>query len=124
MAKTITTIAAAVLCFISCLCTRASAQLQEEEILSLAVFISAINDSGSFTGGAGVGRPFVEAVDLAVELVNNDTELIPGYALQYELADSQVKLKLPVALLTGLISKPYTCGCFQLTQHAMPPWLR
>ena len=62
----------------------------EDVPLTLAVFISAINTTGSITGSSDVGRPFVEAVNLAVELVNNNTDLIPGYSLEYELADSQV----------------------------------
>ena len=64
-----------------------------EDVLSLAVFISGINDTGSITGSSDSGRPFVEAVNLAVEQINNDTSLIPGYVLEYELADSQVNKK-------------------------------
>lgn len=58
--------------------------------LTLAVFVSAINTTGSITGGSNVGRPFVEAVGLAVELVNNDTNMMPGYKLDYSLTDAQV----------------------------------
>ena len=68
-----------------CACTScASAQ---DDTLTLAVFIS-IN--ATFTGGTNIGRPFVEAVDLAVELINNDTDILPDYRLQYELSDAQV----------------------------------
>ena len=73
----------------------ATATAGGENVLSLAVFISGINDTGSITGSSDVGRPFVEAVSLAVELINNDTSLIPGYALEYELADSQVNSNAP-----------------------------
>lgn len=59
----------------------------QDDVLTLAVFISINN---TFTGGINIGRPFVEAVDLAVELINNDTTLLPGYKLQYELSDAQV----------------------------------
>ena len=62
----------------------------EDPTLTLAVFVSGINSTGSFTGGEGVGRPFLEAVGLAVELVNNDTSLMPGYRLDYRITDSQV----------------------------------
>lgn len=58
--------------------------------LTLAVFISGINTTGSLGGGEDMGRPFVEAVDLAVQLVNNNTSLLPGYELAYTLTDSQV----------------------------------
>lgn len=58
--------------------------------LTLAVFVSAINMTSSFTGSSDIGRPFLEAVDLAVELINNDTALIPGYTLEYEITDAQV----------------------------------
>ena len=58
--------------------------------LIIGVFISAFNSTGSFTGGSDTGRPFVEAVQLAVELINNDTTLLPGYTLDYDLTDSQV----------------------------------
>jgi len=58
--------------------------------LTLAVFITAFNDSGSFTGGVQSGRPFLEAVDMAVELINNDSRILPDYHLEYKLTDSEV----------------------------------
>lgn len=58
--------------------------------LSLAVFISAINSTGSIIGGSDVGRPFVVAVDLAVELINQDPDMLPGYTLEARYSDSQV----------------------------------
>ncbi len=62
----------------------------QEDQLSLAVFVSAIDAPGSIIGGAGVGRPFLEAVRLAVELINNSTEILPDYSLDFEVTDSQV----------------------------------
>ena len=58
--------------------------------LTLAVFITAFNDSGSFTGGDQSGKPFLEAVDMAVELINNDSRILPDFHLDYKLTDSQV----------------------------------
>lgn len=72
-----------------------AAQNSSSSTLSLAVFISAINSTGSFTGGSDVGRPFVEAVDLAVELINDDTNMIPGYFLEAHYSDSQVNKLFP-----------------------------
>lgn len=65
------------------------AEGDSEATLSIAVFISG---SGQSTGGTDAGRPFVKAVDLAVELINNDTMLLPGFNLEYEVTDSQVRL--------------------------------
>ena len=76
-----------VLLLLNCIAAPVSA---EDPTLTLAVFVSAINTTGSFTGSADVGRPFVEAVGLAVEMVNNDTSLMPGYNLDYRITDSQV----------------------------------
>ncbi len=58
--------------------------------LTLAVFITAINDSGSFTGGNNSGRPFLETVEMAVDLINQDSTILPNYHLDYKLTDSQV----------------------------------
>ncbi len=80
-----------------CIC--AEGACAQDVPISLAVFISDIDITGSSTGGSDSGRPFVEAVDLAVSLVNNDTGLIPGYTLQYELADSQVSIAVVLYML-------------------------
>ena len=81
----------AIFCFALCLSTlltqQADAQGSNATTLSLAVFIST---GDSFTGGTDVGRPFVEAVEFAVELINNDTKLLPGFNLEYEITDAQV----------------------------------
>ena len=88
-------ILSAIFCFaLLCLSSLTRVEAQQETnvtsnatTLSLAVFIST---GGSFTGGTDVGRPFVEAVNFAVELINNDTQLLPGYKLSFEITDSQV----------------------------------
>lgn len=78
----------AIFCFALCLSILTHHHAEgSNTTLSLAVFIST---GGSFTGGTDVGRPFVEAVDFAVELINNDTRLLPGINLEYEITDSQV----------------------------------
>ena len=63
---------------------------QNTSSLTLAVFVSGINSTGSFTGGDEQGRPFVEAVKLALELINNDSSLLPDYTLGYSITDAQV----------------------------------
>lgn len=60
------------------------------KILTLGVFVSGINTTGSFTGDNMQGMPFVEAVDLAVDLINKDSSLLPDYILEYETTDAQV----------------------------------
>lgn len=79
---------------VSCLCCGGIVAQENSSssssTLTLAVFISAINDTGSFTGGSDVGRPFIEAVDLAVDLINEDPNFIPGYTLEVRYSDSQV----------------------------------
>ena len=62
--------------------------------LTLAVFISAIDTIATFSGGNQSGRPLLEAVDLAVELINNDSSILPGYTIDYKLTDSQVCMVL------------------------------
>ena len=77
-----------------CLCTQGcGAQplaLENVTTLSLAVFVSAINDTGSIVGGSDVGRPFVEGVNWALEIINGDPDMIPGYHLEAHFSDSQV----------------------------------
>ena len=74
--------------------------------LLMDVFISGINGTDSFIGGPDVGRPFVEAVQLAVELINNDTALLPGYTLDYDLTDTQVS-KLVCVLAKHACQRSY-----------------
>ena len=59
--------------------------------ISFAVFVSSIsNNTRSFVGGSDVGRPFVEAVELAVTQINNDSSLLPGYKLNTVITDAEV----------------------------------
>ena len=54
--------------------------------LTLAVFVTNVNNSDN----TGAGRPFVEAVELAIELINSDTNILKDYNLGYDITDSQV----------------------------------
>lgn len=84
------------ICFFAlCLCTlllssgEADAQQESNHTnLTLAVFIT----YGGLTGDTDGERPFIEAVKFAVELINNDTSLLPGYQLNYQITDAQVSL--------------------------------
>lgn len=82
------------ICFAVVLCcsTYQVSDAAGDKTLTLAVFVSAINTTASFTGDTNSGAPFVAAVDLAVELINNDTNFIPGYNLNFELTDAQVSV--------------------------------
>lgn len=84
--KAILAAAAALLC----LCTGGCDAGENATTLSLAVFVSAINSTGSIVGGSDVGRPFVEGVNWALELINGDPDMIPGYHLEAHFSDSQV----------------------------------
>ena len=79
-------------CFFAIFCTGILARslVHGREELTLAVFVSSINNTGSIVGGSGVGRPFVEAVEIAVERINNNASLLPNYTLRYELTDPKV----------------------------------
>ena len=58
--------------------------------LTISVFISGINErAGVFIGDLD-GRQFQAAVDVAVEAVNNHTDLLSGYNLQVQYVDSEV----------------------------------
>lgn len=79
-------------------CSRAQ---QEDANLTLAVFIT-LDASESISDS---GRPFVLAVDLALELINNDSSLLPGYKLGYEnITDSEVYFKLQPARYNSLLA--------------------
>lgn len=62
-----------------------------QQELTLAVFISGITEgTGGFTGNLD-GRVFKAAVELAVEIINeNSTDLLPGYQLNHAFNDSRV----------------------------------
>lgn len=59
--------------------------------LTLAVFMSGITPNGTNAFAESLdGRPFITAVELALELVNNRTDMLPGYTLEFTANDSQV----------------------------------
>lgn len=59
--------------------------------LTLAVFVSGITPDATNSFSEGLdGRPFITAVQLAVELVNNRTDILPGYRLEFTTNDTQV----------------------------------
>ena len=59
--------------------------------LTLAVFMSGITPNGTYAFAESLdGRPFITAVELALELVNNRTDMLPGYTLEFTANDSQV----------------------------------
>ena len=59
--------------------------------LTLAVFMSGITPNGTNAFAESLdGRPFITAVELALELVNNRTDILPGYTLEFTANDSQV----------------------------------
>ena len=59
--------------------------------LTLAVFMSGITPNGTNSYAESLdGRPFITAVELALELVNNRTDMLPGYTLEFTANDSQV----------------------------------
>ena len=59
--------------------------------LTLAVFMSGITPNGTNAFAESLdGRPFITAVELALELVNNRTDILPGYTLDFTANDSQV----------------------------------
>ena len=59
--------------------------------LTLAVFMSGITPNGTNAFAESLdGRPFITAVELALELVNNRTDILPGYTLEFTANDSRV----------------------------------
>ena len=59
--------------------------------LTLAVFMSGITPNGTNAFAESLdGRPFITAVELALELVNNRTDILPGYTLEFTANDAQV----------------------------------
>ena len=71
--------------------------------LTLAVFVSGItpNVITAFSGALD-GRPFITAVQLAVELVNNRADILPGYNLEFTTNETQVRqhVRLPADRMT------------------------
>ena len=66
---------------VSCQC-----QVNETQNLNLAVFVSGLNT----TVEGGDGRPFLSAYDMAIELINANEDILPGYNISYSTIDSQV----------------------------------
>lgn len=67
--------------------------------ITITVFISGLSTNTTDQGQDKVvfvrdldGRQFQAAVDLAVEAVNNHSQILEGYNLQVEYVDSQVHL--------------------------------
>ena len=59
--------------------------------LTLAVFMTGITPNGTNAFAESLdGRPFITAVELALELVNNRSDILPGYTLEFTANDSRV----------------------------------
>ena len=65
-----------------------------DEVLTVSVFISGITETEEASGFTGVvdGRPFKAAVGLAMDLINNDTSLLPGHRLELDFTDAKVSV--------------------------------
>ena len=61
-----------------------------DDVLTVSVFISGITEEASGFTGVLDGRPFRAATDLAMELVNSNSSLLPGYELQLDYTDAKV----------------------------------
>ena len=65
--------------------------------LTLAVFLSGITPNGMNSYAESLdGRPFITAVELALELVNNRSDILPGYTLEFTANDSRVSIKFHI----------------------------
>ena len=92
--------------------------------LTLAVFASGLSDAqDGFTGNLD-GRPFMAAVDMALEMVNNNSEILPGYNLTSLIKDSRVshltskRLSLRLSLHLHIRDRPSTyIGCCNAGFH-------
>lgn len=66
--------------------------------LTLAVFVSGrvsgVSEAQDGYTGDLDGRPFRAAVNMAVEMVNNDSAILPGYTLARLIKDSRVSSRL------------------------------
>ena len=58
-----------------------------DQQLTLAVFLSGVFTNQSELGG---GEAFLTGLRLALELLNNDSRLLPGYSVNASISDPQV----------------------------------
>ena len=68
-----------------------ASQMDDEVPLTLAVLLSGIDpETNDYFSGTLDGRPFLASIDLAVELINNRSDILHGYHLRYVANDTQV----------------------------------
>ena len=72
------------------LSTSAPRAAAADEVLTVSVFISGITEEASGFTGELDGRPFQAATEIARELVNSNSDLLPGYELQLAYTDAKV----------------------------------
>lgn len=67
-------------------------EMAEDRNITVAVFISGITETEEASGFTGVvdGRPFKAAVELAKDLINANSSLLPGYRLELAYTDAKV----------------------------------
>ena len=63
--------------------------------LTLAVFVSGLSEAQDGYTGDLDGRPFEAAVNMAVEMVNDNSLILPGYTLTSLIKDSRVSRLFP-----------------------------
>ena len=97
-----------------------SQQTAAQEVITVSVFISGITEGTSgFTGDLD-GRPFKAAVELARDLIYNDTSLLPGYQLELAFTDAKVSViyhKTMHAVGSSLLA----CAARCLKPHSLLP---
>lgn len=62
----------------------------DKKKLTLAVFLSGVYTTSSELPAAG--QPLLAGVEMALELLNNDSHLLPGYTVEASITDVQVNI--------------------------------